>query len=103
MQITDKLWYVHEYYISQEYGGPEEGGWWFDLQTPTGEKPLIFTSREEAEDKCYELNQQELVRREHQEKYQYTSVLSDRSTFYSYRESDEPIATRIPEEWPHYE
>lgn len=23
-------WYVNEYAVTREYGGPEEGGWWFD-------------------------------------------------------------------------
>lgn len=28
------LWYVNTYLIDRAYGGPEEGGWWYDTEVP---------------------------------------------------------------------
>jgi hypothetical protein len=41
------MYYVAIYETNQEYGGPEEGGWWYD----TGERvtdPVAFATRDEA-------------------------------------------------------
>ena len=27
---NDPIWYVNEYETNRAYGGPEEGGWWYD-------------------------------------------------------------------------
>lgn len=32
--------YVNAYAVSREYGGPEEGGWYFDLGTPLASVPV---------------------------------------------------------------
>jgi len=32
--------YVNAYLVSREYGGPEEGGWWYDVGTPLTSMPL---------------------------------------------------------------
>lgn len=37
-----------EYLIDRCYGGPEEGGWWYDWREP-GQSVLILMPREEAE------------------------------------------------------
>ena len=40
------LVYVNAYRITRHYGGPEEGGWWFDCGEPLGSLPC--TSQREA-------------------------------------------------------
>ena len=48
-----KLWgegpyYVNRYDVTRLYGGPEEGGWWFDHGTPTSDGGTIFESLSDA-------------------------------------------------------
>jgi hypothetical protein len=38
--------YVNIYAAEQRYGGPEEGGWWFDTGAPVGSIPVQFTDNE---------------------------------------------------------
>lgn len=47
---ADHGWYLNEYEVSREYGGPEEGGWWYNLRIPTGTSyPMPYaTTFEEA-------------------------------------------------------
>ena len=48
---VDEVWYVNEYRTNREYGGPEEGGWWYD----TGgfvETHAMFTKLDEASAFC---------------------------------------------------
>lgn len=33
---ADRGYRLNEYRVSREYGGPEEGGWWYTLYEPTG-------------------------------------------------------------------
>lgn len=47
------LVYVNAYRITRHYGGPEEGGWWFDCGEPLGSLPC--TSQREAKDKVDEM------------------------------------------------
>ena len=35
------LVYVNAYRITRHYGGPEEGGWWFDCGEPLGSMPCM--------------------------------------------------------------
>lgn len=32
--------YVNAYELTQGYGGPEEGGWWYDVGTPLASVPI---------------------------------------------------------------
>jgi hypothetical protein len=38
-----KMWYVNVYEVDRAYGGPEEGGWYFDTGEPTGQSEPYFT------------------------------------------------------------
>jgi hypothetical protein len=38
--------YVNIYSVGQGYGGPEEGGWWFDTGSPIGSIPVELTEQE---------------------------------------------------------
>lgn len=31
--VREPRYYVNEYMVNQSYGGPEEGGWWYDVGT----------------------------------------------------------------------
>ena len=46
MKIED-IFYVNKYEIGRAYGGPEEGGWWFNYGQFM-ECEAMFTSRKEA-------------------------------------------------------
>lgn len=97
--------YVHKYQVWQEFGGPEEGGWWYTMHhLETDFEPPRFGTEDEAYAECRELNFKEYERREREEEYEFTSVLSDRCTFYSYDVQDTAYAPEwIPAERPHYE
>lgn len=85
MQIkADKLWWIHKYEVYQQYGGPEEGGWWVDNGHPVKEwKPLIFTDEEEAFAKCRELHAEEYARRDTLS-CKYTDSCSSREEWFQY-------------------
>lgn len=38
--------YVNIYAVGRSYGGPEEGGWWFDTGEPVGSIPIDMTDAE---------------------------------------------------------
>lgn len=96
-------WHVHEFDISQVYGGSEEGGWWFDSGNPTGRKLGPFDCEETAIRYCRGLNDVENNRQEEEEDYGYTSVLSYRSNHYSWRVENSAVAYPYPANRPHYE
>jgi hypothetical protein len=98
------MYFIHKYQVSQQYGGPEEGGWWYDAGEPVEDWfPLILMNEEQAYLVCRALNAAETDRRESDEDYEYTSVLSGRSTFYDYAVDEDPIARPFPATRPHYE
>ena len=107
MQLTvSEVWYVHKYHEYQEYGGPEEGGWYYDVREPVRDDewtPPIFTDEEEAFAKCRELYAEEYARRKEEEPYEYTSVLSHRCTFYAFDCTTESMPYSSPTVRPHYE
>lgn len=97
------MYYIHKYEESQQYGGPEEGGWWYDLRTPVSDPewaPLACNSEDGAYDLCRLFNQQETKRRESL-RYGYTSVLSSREEFFTFEVSDS-VVPDLPVR-PHYE
>lgn len=101
------MWHVHKFQVAQQYGGSEEGGWWFEAgwPAPMASSPLVRVAFDE-EDQAYAvaraLNDYEDERRKGED-YDYTSVLSDRSSFFSYQVSEEALAVPYPESRPHYE
>lgn len=38
-----RLLYVNAYLVTRQYGGPEEGGWWYDTGTPLASVPVLLT------------------------------------------------------------
>jgi hypothetical protein len=120
-----KTLYIHKYEVSQQYGGPEEGGWWYEAGYPVKDwqpievhltqkiiTPVVFGSMpdyvEEWDDEpayhlCRKYNAAEETRQAKECKYGYTSVLSSRETFYAYEISESPYPKAYPEVRPHYE
>ena len=45
--LLEDIYYVNKYEIGRAYGGPEEGGWWFDYGIFDGCEAM-FTTYEEA-------------------------------------------------------
>lgn len=101
-----KRWYIHKHDIAQEYGGPEEGGWWYNTGIPVEDwNPVhhAYDNEEDAYAVSRALNEAEYLRQEAEEDYEFTSVLSYKSTHYSYTVEDHPIPYSFPERRPHYE
>jgi hypothetical protein len=98
-------WFIHKFQVSQQYGGPEEGGWWYDSGNPVKERCaiLIDVTEDLAYAVCRAFNENEHERQKREEDYEYTSVLSYRSQHFSYDVSTSPIAEAYPKERPHYE
>jgi hypothetical protein len=98
-----RLRYIHKYEDNQCYGGPEEGGWWYNHAEPQWHIGIPLISTEEFAFKvCRFLNRRENKRQEKENKYGYTSVLSYEDTFYSYGWED-CMVSEFPALKPHYE
>jgi hypothetical protein len=100
------MYYIHKHEVWQEYGGPEEGGWWYECGRPVDPsewEPAPFRSEDDAYAACRVLNDAERIRRKTQEKYEYTSVLSYKSTHYAYSVQTVSEPFDYPQKRPHYE
>lgn len=98
------LYFVAKYNVAQQYGGPEEGGWWYDSGVPVEDWEVIsFKDEEEAYACARALNKKEAERRKEENQYGYTSVLSYRDDFYDYAVIEEYPPKPFPEMRPHYE
>lgn len=89
------------------YGGPEEGGWWYDAGEPVteGDAPTftrIFTDMDEAFAYCRNLNET-VVDNMNKETFdhEYSSVLGGERFSAHFYEDEYP--TPYPDERPHYE
>lgn len=103
------MWYIHKMYQTLEYGGPEEGGWHYDHETPIkpGDRnyghPKVFATEEEANARCRQLNAAEYKRRREECTYGYTSVLAYMEQFFIYTVTQRCFPQERPEKAPHYE
>lgn len=98
------MYYLHKYEVAQQYGGPEEGGWWYDAGDPVDDWCVVMVEDEEiANFVCRALNHEEITRRDEEEKYGYTDVLSPLSQHFEYDVSESPLAESFPKMSPHYE
>jgi len=86
----------------QTYGGPEEGGWWYDEGelVPEAQKyALLFTDEDEAFRYARSLNGG-LVREHNEEQpYPYHSVLSRRAEHWTAKLLDIDEFTRTYSDW----
>lgn len=53
---SDTLMYVNAYSITRHYGGPEEGGWWFNHRQPIASIPIKAVSHEHHDSSCWTCN-----------------------------------------------
>lgn len=102
-------WYLHKYEVSQQYAGPEEGGRWYNLETPVEDwEPIEIHAP--VDDSSFDHKAYVICRRwNHAEKtrrgglqYGYTSVLSHMEEFYTYDVTTNPNPNQ-PQGRPHYE
>src|SRR5262245_61972197 len=101
-------YYIHKHEVSLAYGGPEEGGWWYEEGTPVSDSEWetarwAFTDEDKAYEKCRELNEAERERAKKEEQFEYSSVLAYKSTHYSYRVEEFSLPKSYPDRRPHYE
>lgn len=90
--------YVNEYVVFQNFGGPEEGGWWFS----SGEfqkEHATFTDLEQAINYAAKLRDEERANREGNYHDRYSVLGGGDVEFYV---DDEP-GSDFPTEHPHYE
>lgn len=100
------MFYIHKYEVWQDCGGPEEGGWWYECRAPVRSPEWVPVACEDEEvifQIVRALNAAEYERRKTEEEYEFTSVLSSRSTFYTYDVTEDWMAYPSPTERPHYE
>lgn len=104
------IFYIHKFEVSQAFGGPEEGSWYYEVGTPCEDwdplKVAVYNGHENDNEAVFDLcrmfNAQEHKRREGLQ-YGYHSVLSYREEFYSYDISYSRVARPYPRVRPHYE
>jgi len=74
--------FLMKYEDSQQYGGSEEGGWWYNLAVPQWRCSIPLPMPQSlAYALCRWLNQREQAK---PHRYGYTSVLSHREEFFSF-------------------
>lgn len=97
----DDVYWVNVYEVGRGYGGPEEGGWWFDYGHPVEQAfgrsiPVSF--------RLTDFWQARLLREELAKEYQNTGKSSSVLGGEDYRVVIENHPARpYPEERPHYE
>lgn len=99
---ADRGYRLNEYEVSRQYGGPEEGGWWFSLYEPTGRSIMLahLCTWEEARDARAQVQEfVDLDNKANNPRGMY-SVIGGSDMLWSV-EQHEP--RRCPETWPHYE
>lgn len=93
---------VSVYFVSRLYGGPEEGGWWYNAGYPDPEHDrfaALFHSRERADSYAIRLRRR-LLPILNKGRRDLGSVLSQ-GVFQVH--VDEGFPAKFPEETPHYE
>ena len=99
-------YFIHKHNVAQAYGGPEEGGWWYDTGVPDEDWNVLrcaFDNEDMAYAVCRALNEYERERAKKEEQYEYTSMLSRHSDHYAYSVEDNPFMEPYPKVRPHYE
>jgi len=100
------FWSVAVYELDRRYGGPEEGGWWYDCGQLM-RLVKVFKAAEEAHELCRRYNRPLAFRREEQRKIPF-GRLSISSVNYSgghYQAEVHKLGPPIsyPEQRPYYE
>ncbi len=94
-------YFVALYLEELGYGGPEEGGWWYDRGERERERPVfLFRTKEKAYDFMYRWNRR-LDRWINAKRYPKSSVLS--TGIYVARVCEDELEDNYPSHRPHYE
>lgn len=56
---THQGYRLNEYEVTREYGGPEEGGWWYTRYSPTGRSQILSPLCTERE--AFEVREQVML------------------------------------------
>ena len=96
----DGKFFVNTYFMERCYGGPQEGGWWYDCGEPIESINLGICSQEEAEELRDERWEIWRKRNEEEGRRDISSVLST-GQYQTYIEDH--FAVAFPSERPHYE
>lgn len=96
----DNVYYVNLYLIDRGYGGPEEGGWWYDYGEFI-ETAAMFTREEEAYAFCQARNAE--TREEHGLNVGRPPISSVNSRGEYYFQVEDRPGKDFPEETIHYE
>ena len=103
--LDEKLiqrWNIVFYEVGQAYGGPEEGGWWYDTGFRTQTTIVFMGTREQAFARCRHANQlMQRFQRKHTEVYS-VSYRGGRYSAQVFKASEE-IPEQYPSVRPHYE
>jgi hypothetical protein len=96
------VFYISEYSVSRHYGGPEEGGWWYDIREFV-KTWAAYTDGDDALTVCRRLNvETQEAEREDRHHYGRGSVLGGEDCEWTVeRHPAEEDNTREPR--PHYE
>lgn len=101
--MGSKLVYVNAYSVGRCYGGPEEGGWWFDAGTPLASVPVSADGPEEKIEAEIEAVKADLSARLgwplEPAQGRYSAIGEDDFEIYI----EEAFASPFPAERPHYE
>lgn len=97
-----KQWEVSIYELSMAYGGPEEGGWWYQTGTLVGLSRRIFNSREAARKYCSRLNDKLGIQNK-KLRYGLSSVCYSGGHHAASVNPRGKSSTHFPEYTPHYE
>ena len=100
--LLDTPVWVHLFEVTREYGGPEEGGWWYNLYVPvqaTAQGP--FFDRGEAWDAAHTLQVFADVENKVDNPRGIYSVIGGADRVWSVQDTQVP--TMSPAEQPHYE
>lgn len=96
MSLPRRFMYVNAYEIEQAYGGPEEGGWWYDVMTPCASIPV--RSMGEALDAANRLDG--LMEQNYGDERHRSSVVGGMDACVTF---EDRFAYSQPETRPHYE
>ena len=94
---------VAVYLVNKAFGGPEEGGWWYDAGIPADEhadKTRGFATEDEADKYANELNRSDFMKGLNEGRPEISSVLST-GRYEAVSQSGNP--TYFPVERPQYE
>lgn len=97
-------WSVAIYECNLAYGGPEEGGWWYDcgqVYIDREAPPIIVSKREDIPAAREKLREYIKTAELNKGRYDTSSVLCN--GYYEVRVFENELPTYFPKERPHYE